>query len=78
MVSTFECRDHAVAEWKLTATQPVPYASISYRYPILLRGTTIVQIENERITRWSDYYDQVASRRLAAFSPWIEYYDGQW
>jgi hypothetical protein len=43
-----------------------------------LRGTTIVQIENERITRWSDYYDQVASRRLAAFSPWIEYYDGQW
>jgi hypothetical protein len=67
VVSTFECQDQAVAEWRLTATQPVPYGSISYRYPILLRGATIVQIENERITRWSDYYDQIASRRLAVF-----------
>jgi hypothetical protein len=39
--SIFECGDHAIAEWKLSATQTVPYGSISYRFPILLPGSTI-------------------------------------
>ena len=72
----FECGDHAIAEWKLTATQTVPFGSISHRFPILLRGSTIVQIENGRVTRWSDYYDENTSRRVglaAFFTEWIEY-----
>jgi len=76
VVSIFESGDHAIAEWKLTATQTAPYGSISYRFPILLHGSTIVRIENERITRWSDYYDQNTSRRVglaALFTEWIEY-----
>ena len=76
VVSIFESGDHAIAEWKLTATQTAPYGSISYRFPILLHGSTFVRIENARITRWSDYYDQNTSRRVglaALFTEWIEY-----
>ena len=76
LVSTFECRDYAIAEWKLTATQSEPFGSRSYRFPIVLRGSTIIQIEKGRIARWSDYYDKMTSRRdrlKAFFEEWIEY-----
>jgi SnoaL-like domain len=56
LVSTFECGDHAIAEWKLTATHVEQFGSRSYRFPIVLRGSTIVQIEKGRVTHWSDYY----------------------
>ncbi|HET6975139.1 MAG TPA: nuclear transport factor 2 family protein [Pyrinomonadaceae bacterium] len=76
LVSTFECGDHAVAEWKLTATRVEQFGSRSYRFPIVSRGSTIVQIEKGRVTHWSDYYDQLTSRRgplKAFFEEWIEY-----
>ena len=76
LVSTFECGDYAIAEWKLTATQIEQFGSRSYRFPIVLRGSTIVQIEKRRVTHWSDYYDQLTSRRgplKAFFEEWIEY-----
>jgi len=76
LVSTFECGDYAIAEWKLTATQIEQYGSRSYRFPIVLRGSTIVQIENGRVAHWSDYYDRLTSRRSplkAFFEEWIEY-----
>ena len=75
VVSIFESGDYAIAEWKL-AMQTVPYGSISYRSRILLPGSTIVQIENGRVTRWSDYYHQNTSRRVnlaALFTEWVEY-----
>ena len=73
--SIFECGDYAIAEWKLSATQKVLYGSISHRIPILLPGSTIVRIRDGRITRWSDYYDEITSRRVslpAFFTEWIE------
>jgi len=76
LVSTFECGDYAMAEWKLAATQIEQFGSRSYRFPIVLRGSTIVQIEKGRVTHWSDYYDQFTSRRgplKAFFEEWIEY-----
>jgi len=76
IVSLFESGDQAVAEWKLAATQTVPYGSISYRVPISLHGSTIVQVENGRIVQWSDYYDQNSARRIslaAFFTDWVEY-----
>jgi limonene-1,2-epoxide hydrolase len=76
IVSLFEDGEHAIAEWKLTATQTVPYGSISYRFPISLLGTTIVHVEKGKIVRWSDYYDQSSSRRMslgAFFTDWVEY-----
>jgi SnoaL-like domain len=75
VVSIFEYGDHAVAEWKLTATETVPCGSKGYRFPILLRGATIARTRNGRVTRWSDYYDQTTSRRFslaAFFTEWIE------
>jgi len=76
IVSLFEDRDHAIAEWKLSATQTVPYGSISYRSRISFLGTTIVRVDKGRIVEWSDYYDQNSSRRIslaAFFTEWIEY-----
>jgi SnoaL-like domain len=76
LVSTFECGDYAMAEWRLTATQIEQFESRSYRFPIVLRGSTIVQIENGRVAHWSDFYDQLTSRRgplKAFFEEWIEY-----
>jgi SnoaL-like domain len=76
VMSTSECGDHVIAEWKITATETVPHGSLQLRFPISLPGASFVRIENERITRWSDYYDQVTSRRIALaafFRGWVEY-----
>ena len=75
IVSLFESGDQAIAEWKLAATQTMPYGSISYRAPISLHGSTIVHVENGRIVQWSDYYDGQTSRRTALaayFEEWVE------
>ena len=76
VVSTFECGDHAIAEWKLTGTQIEQFGSRSYRFPIVLCWSTIVQTKNGRVAHWSDYYDQLTSLRgplKAFFEEWIEY-----
>jgi len=74
--STLQCGDHAVAEWKLTAMQTVPGSGPThFRFPISLRGTSIVRTENGKITSWSDYYDKNRSWRFglaAFFTEWIE------
>ena len=75
VISTFESGDHVIAEWKLTATQTVSYW-IQLQVPISLPGVSIAEIENGRITHWSDYYDENTSRRVtlaALFTDWIEY-----
>jgi hypothetical protein len=66
----FECKDRTVVQWTLKATQDVSYGGYFHRrVSILLRGVSIVHIKSGRVTRWSDYYDQMASRRsgLASF-----------
>jgi hypothetical protein len=74
--STFDCGDHVIAEWKLSATEIVPYGSVYLQLPISVQGASVVRIENGRVTRWSDYYDQLTSRRVRLtpfFSDWMEY-----
>lgn len=74
--STFEIGDYAIAEWTLTATETAGYGSIQLRLPISLSGVSLAQIRNERVVHWSDYYDQLKSRRVglaAVFTEWIEY-----
>jgi len=76
VLSTFECGDHVIAEWKINATEAVRYGSLQLRLPISYQGASIVRIEDERITSWSDYYDQNTSHRFrlgAFFTEWIEY-----
>lgn len=75
VTSMFECGDHVVAEWKLTATETMSYW-IQLQAPISLPGISIVQIENGRIAHWSDYYDEQTSRRVSLaslFTDWIDY-----
>jgi len=76
VISTFECGNHIVAEWKITAREIMPLGSMQLRLPISFQGASIVRIENQRISSWSDYYDQNTSRRFrlgAFFEEWIEY-----
>jgi ketosteroid isomerase-like protein len=72
VASLMESGDHAIAEWKLTATHIIPYGSIGYRIPIELRGSTIVRVEHGRIVQWSDYYDHALSRRMSLASYFTE------
>ena len=76
VVSLMESGDHAVAEWRLTATHTVPHGSTGYGIPIDRRGSTIVRVESGRIVQWSDYYDHASSWRTSLgsyFTEWIEY-----
>jgi steroid delta-isomerase-like uncharacterized protein len=73
--SIFECGGRVVAEWTLKATETVPFGPTKLRKPISVRGTSIAQIQNGRVTQWSDYYDSVASRRFktaAFFEEWVD------
>jgi ketosteroid isomerase-like protein len=54
--------DRIVSEWFLTAIKPEPWKKV----PICVRGASIVQIENGKITQWSDYYDQLQQTEYCA------------
>src|SRR5262245_7065470 len=52
--SSFQCGDHVVAEWKLKGTIQTALNGVTrFRFPISLRGISIVHIDNGRITHWS-------------------------
>ena len=45
------------------------------KVPICVRGISVVQIKNGKISQWSDYYDQLKSRRYRIagfFTEWVE------
>jgi hypothetical protein len=73
VVSVFESGDYAVAEWKLTAKQRVPYGAMRPQLPISLQGVSIVQIKGERITSWCDYYDPLESSRRGLAAQFIDW-----
>ena len=72
----FSSGDRVISEWTLTATQTEQFLGGRLRkVPICVRGVSVVQIKNGKISQWSDYYDQLKSRRngLAAwFTEWLE------
>jgi steroid delta-isomerase-like uncharacterized protein len=72
----FSSGDRVISEWTLTATQTEPFLGGHLRkVPICVRGISDVQIKNGKISQWSDYYDQLKSRRYAVaawFTEWIE------
>ena len=77
VTSTFDAGDHAIAEWKLLATETGPYGSgsMQFRRPFSLLGVSVVEIKDAQIIHWSDYYDLATSRRMglgAFFEEWIE------
>jgi steroid delta-isomerase-like uncharacterized protein len=72
----FSSGDRVISEWTLTATQTEPFLGGQLRkVPICVRGISVVQIKNGKISQWSDYYDELESRRYrvpAFFTEWIE------
>ena len=72
----FSSGDRVIGEWTLTATQTEPFLDGRLRkVPICARGVSVVQIKNGKISQWSDYDDQLKSRRYAVaswFTEWIE------
>jgi steroid delta-isomerase-like uncharacterized protein len=72
----FSSGDRVISEWTVTATQAEPFLGGRLRkVPICVQGVSVVQIKNGKISQWSDYYDQLRSRRYgvaARFTEWIE------
>jgi len=72
----FSSGDRVISEWTLTATQAEPFLGGRLRkVPICVQGISVVQIKNGKISQWSDYYDQLKSRRYgvaAFFTEWVE------
>ena len=55
-----------VSEWFLTAAKYGSLPKSRMTVPICVRGASIVQIENGKITQWSEYYDQ---RQSGGYGP---------
>jgi len=67
--------DRIVSEWFLTVAKPEPFPDPGVKGPICVRGASIVQIANGKISEWSDYYDQLQSGDyglLSWLSEWTE------
>ena len=67
--AVFSSEDRVISEWTLTATQTEPFLGVRLKVPICVQGISVVQIKNGKISQWSDYYDELKSRRyrVAAF-----------
>lgn len=74
--STFRSNDCIIAEWTLRDTVLEPFFGGQKRsVPIILKGASIVRTEGDKIRNWSEYYDQLTSRRTALaayFAEWVE------
>jgi steroid delta-isomerase-like uncharacterized protein len=72
----FSSADSVISEWTLTATLSEPFpGGLMRKAPIRVRGISVVQIENGKITQWSDYYDPLTARRHCLsgwFTEWTE------
>jgi steroid delta-isomerase-like uncharacterized protein len=72
----FSSEDCVISEWTLTATLSEPFlGGLMRNVPIRVQGVSVVQMQNGKITRWSDYYDQPTARRYgltSRFTAWTE------
>jgi hypothetical protein len=65
--------DHVISEWTQQYTATVALIPAGpLKVPISLHGASVVKIENGKITRWSEYYDGLISRRTALASYFID------
>lgn len=61
--------DYVISEWTLRATLAVQfYGGALRKVSGSVQGVSIVRVEDGKITRWSDYYDGLASGRTALAS----------
>jgi len=72
----FVSGNRVITEWTLrfTLTEPF-YGGLKRNLKVTIQGVSIVQIENDKIAEWADYYDGLTSRRTALgahFEEWVE------
>ena len=66
-------KDGVITEWTLTAMLSEPFlGGLMRRVPIRVQGMSVVQAKNGKISRWSDYYDQLTARRFGLASWFTE------
>jgi hypothetical protein len=62
--TVFDSGERVISGWTLTAAQTEPFlGGLLRKVPICVRGISVVQIKNSKISQWSDYYDELESRR---------------
>lgn len=62
---------YAISQWTLTATKLEPFMGQRIlRIPIRAEGVSVVKTTDGRISQWSEYYDQIRSRRYN-LTPWF-------
>jgi steroid delta-isomerase-like uncharacterized protein len=62
----FSSGDRVITEWTLTATHAEPFLDGRPRkVPVSVQGISVVQTKNGKISQWSEYYDQIKSRRYS-------------
>ncbi len=72
----FSGADCVISEWTLTASQTEPFhGGRERKVPIRVQGISVMQVKNGKISQWSEYYDQLKSRRYGVatwITDWIE------
>ena len=64
--------DLVVTEWALTGTKREQYFGRMLQLPFHARGVSIVQVDDGKVSRWSEYYDQTLSRRYSLAAAFVE------
>jgi steroid delta-isomerase-like uncharacterized protein len=61
-----------VTEWALTGTKREQYLGHMRQLPFHARGVSIVQVDDGKVSRWSEYYDQTLSRRYSLAASFVQ------
>jgi steroid delta-isomerase-like uncharacterized protein len=64
--------DLVVTEWALTGTKREQYFGRTMQLPFHARGVSIVQVDDGKVSRWSEYYDQTLSRRYSLAASFVQ------
>ncbi len=64
--------DLVVTEWALTGTKREQYFGRTMQLPFHAIGVSIVQVDDGKVSRWSEYYDQTLSRRYSLAASFVE------
>src|ERR1700722_14400477 len=65
--------DLVVTEWALTGTKREQYLGHMLQLPFHARGVSIVQVDDGKVCRWSEYYDQTLSRRYSLAASFVQF-----
>jgi steroid delta-isomerase-like uncharacterized protein len=66
--------DYVVIEWTLNTVLTEPfYGGLTRKVSVSLPAASIVQVENGKITDWTDYYDGLTARRTALAAYFVEW-----